>query len=305
MNRTSDANEAAPIFGLAAACSVALALPADWWPVAGAAIILFGGLPHGASDTALAKETWQPLAAQYWREAFIAVYLLAAALTIAVWMEAPRYALAGFLALSAWHFGHDDAAVWGDKSILGRIVRGSLPILGPPALHTGSVGAIFTVLAGPEHPSFGPALAGVLSTAAPVLGILVALQLGRLVASRQRTAAFSLLATGVLLVAFPPWIGFPVYFASIHAWPQMERRREALRIRRRTEYARIVWPYVAGALTIVMLLGMTGMERSDSAVFALFAGLAALTVPHCFVPGLPGQVPTMQRLKRRNEPCRT
>jgi Brp/Blh family beta-carotene 15,15'-monooxygenase len=70
-----------------------------------AAIMLVGGLPHGAFDIALAQAILR-LTARAAAVAFIA-YVGVAATMIVLWHFAPIFALALFLAFSAVHFGDD------------------------------------------------------------------------------------------------------------------------------------------------------------------------------------------------------
>jgi Brp/Blh family beta-carotene 15,15'-monooxygenase len=280
--------------------AVLAALPPTAWPAIAAFLILIGGLPHGASDTALAKTHWRPRLGKSWRGVFLGIYLTTVALVGMSWWVAPEVTLLGFLLLSGWHFGRDDTHAWQDRSTLGPLVRGLLPLTAPTLLFRQDVEAIFSVLAGPGGEEFASSLTGGLQEAA--LPTLALAALGSLQAGASQ-AARSLILAAALLTALPPLIGFPLYFVILHSWPQLERRRAVLGLPDLRTYGQAVWPYVGGGFAVIALLAFGLPDRSPTLIFAVFSGLAALTVPHCFLPALPSRLAPFIPYKERREPC--
>ena len=80
------------------------------WTLAGS--VLFFGLPHGAADwwvmQVAAGPRWH---AGKTRALLATLYVLAALATLLFWFWQPGVALAGFFALTVWHFGSADASV--------------------------------------------------------------------------------------------------------------------------------------------------------------------------------------------------
>ena len=103
-----------------------------------AASLLFCGMPHGAGDLwAMQLAAPRPVWTSRSRRRLIAAYLVASLLTLAVWWWQPTWALAGFLALTAWHFGSADALLLTDGRAGGfawwtqAVARGT-SVLGAP-----------------------------------------------------------------------------------------------------------------------------------------------------------------------------
>lgn len=282
-----------------------LLMPGSWTAYLSAGIVLVGGLPHGASDTALASRSWPEFAGRHWRTIFIALYLLTVAAVFLVWWLVPTAGLTGFIALSAWHFGRDDARVFSDSGWLEPLVRGGLPVTAPALLYTKQVGDLFAVLTGPSHTEFAYGLAGVLSVLSLPLLLLAAVYIVQHKERPRSGGTSSLFVTALVLTAFPPLIGFAVYFAFIHGWPQLELRRRSIGIGSRWSFWMRCWPYIVGGFVVVLVFGLSGAERSSTLSFALFAGLAALTVPHCFLPNLPTRFSLPLSASVRRTRCQT
>lgn len=100
------------------------------------------GLPHGALDLPMAQALW-PLDTIAERARFFAAYLGLAGVIAALWLMAPGFALAAFLAYSALHFSGD----WAADGLLLRIAGGLSAVGAPVVLHTVEAATIFEILA--------------------------------------------------------------------------------------------------------------------------------------------------------------
>lgn len=310
---------------LAAACTV-VAVGAGWsaapiglgWQLAlTAAAVAVLGLPHGAIDHVFARRVLAPRLGRLWPLPFAAAYLALAGAVIAVWLALPAVALAGFLALSAWHFGEEDAAM---APLLppGRrgfeaAARGMLPILLPVAFHPEETGLLFAwLLLGPSPEAVGGALSAAQGATLPAA---LALAAGLAAAAAVREAWTAPVEIAFLTAAFavlPPLLGFALYFCVWHA-PRHSLRAVADLYPGRLGDGLAQFAKDAAGLTLATLVfagiawraagGPDGW--SDATVRVLFIGLAALTVPHALLhavwrPGLaqpshPGEEPDCRK----------
>jgi Brp/Blh family beta-carotene 15,15'-monooxygenase len=231
----------------------------------GFAVLAVGviGLAHGASDLAIVDRSRRP--------AFLGLYGLVAALCLIWWMAAPAVALPAFLLASALHFALEDAPA--DRPFE-RIARGTSLVATPATLHAPALAAIL-------H------LAGLSDRVAPPVVLLLAMAGGAAAAALLgwgivRRDTRLLVGTGALLV-LPPLVGFSLGFLILHAAPQTSERRVRLGCATLTDYLRRVWPILGAAAIIVAGVGALVLRWDPSGVRSLFAGIAALAMPHLLV----------------------
>lgn len=278
-----------------------------------AASVLLFGLPHGAGDwwvlRLAAGERWRG-----WARVFlVGGYVLAALLTLAFWWWQPGWALAGFLALTVWHFGSADALVLlpGRRPMrdaawwLFALGRGLL-VIGTPLAFRPAESAVllepFAALAGEP----GRVGAVVLRGAPPLLWtgaalLTVGLQIakgGRPVWPRDRALTCCFLETGVLLALFrlaPPLLAFACYFVAFHAWRHVLRIEERLHPEGPLPLGRALADFHRRTLPLT-LLALPGLGLIFAVWPALSGGpagwrtayfvlLSALTAPHAMVIG--------------------
>jgi Brp/Blh family beta-carotene 15,15'-monooxygenase len=297
-----------------AAVAGALAAPIGLgWQLAlaGAAVALLG-LPHGAVDHVFARRALEPRLGRIWPVPFAAAYLALAGAVVALWLAAPAVALAGFLALSVWHFGEEDAAlapILPDGGAAPEAVaRGLLPILLPVAFRPEETGLLFAwLLFGPSAEAVGGALAAARAATLPAALALVA-GLGLAAAARRRWPALA--ETGLLAAAFaalPPLPAFAVYFCIWHAPRHTLRVVADLHPGRLADglaaFARDALALTLAALALAAAAWWAAGGPSalgETAVRVLFIGLAALTVPHAALHALrpSSAVPEASRRRR-------
>lgn len=275
-----------PVF-LGLAALIALAWLAVQPSAAGApgvlllgSLVLILGLPHGALDLWIAARQRRFGADGRFTPGgavrFHAEYLTLAALVAAAFALIPILALIGFLMLSLWHFADD----WRGLPAPVRLGCASVVVLVPTLFHPAEVAGIFAAVTGRE------AIGG---TEAPYVFWLVSgwIVVGSIAfacaVDRRAGAETAMLA--VLAAALPPLVFFATYFCLLHG-PRHLMRHGSLVAGPRSRW--VLSAYTLAALGIVVGLGAL-LARGDElsltgdALRAVFAGLAALTVPHAIL----------------------
>nr|WP_246346612.1 Brp/Blh family beta-carotene 15,15'-dioxygenase [Sphingomonas endophytica] len=221
------------------------------------------GMAHGAGDLAVVAPAR--------RRMFLIVYALVSVTTLLWWTMDPAVALPAFLVASAVHFGIEDGA--GDQPIE-RIARGVVLVAGPATFYAPAYAVLLRTAGGASStlPSYTPfvAMAGGAAGA-----VLLALAWQR----RDRHLAGGVAA----LLLMPPLIGFTLGFLILHALPQTTERRDRLGFADTTSYLRAVAPVFGGAILLAALVVALLLRFDTSGVRGLFAGIAALAVPHLLV----------------------
>ena len=188
------------------------------------------GMPHGACDLWALRHlrNSRGLAGRHLGRLELArvvgIYLALAFATLGVWAWNSSAALAGFIAVTVWHFGNGDAWIWADKpgarATLG-IGRGLLVMCAPLALQPAPTRELlgrFAALSGDIQSISW------LWTIAPILlagGVLLQLG-GQIRQGRSARAKWSLLwiESALLLALFaltPPLLAVSCYFMGVHA----------------------------------------------------------------------------------------
>jgi Brp/Blh family beta-carotene 15,15'-monooxygenase len=237
-----------------------------------AALMMLGGLPHGAFDMALASRAFR-----LGRRASLIVlagYLSVAATMALLWAVAPVAALVLFLVISAFHFGED----W--TMIAPRLLRAmaGLSIIAAPAIgQPHAVASLFTLMAGES----GALIARLAITLAPVSLLVTAV--GLAIAWREgfyRWAAAQATAL-VGLMVLPPAAGFTLYFVMLHSPRHLGRLHDMLHGWQPLRIAGYGAAITAVTIGGAALLG-AGFWTGDPARFAAecFRTLAVVAAPH-------------------------
>ncbi|KQN30290.1 MULTISPECIES: Brp/Blh family beta-carotene 15,15'-dioxygenase [unclassified Sphingomonas] len=221
------------------------------------------GMVHGASDLEIVAYRRRP--------AFLALYVSALLVCLWWWIVDPAIALPAFLLASAVHFGLEDAPA---SRSFERMARGISLVATPAVLHVTSLSRILGFAGVPE--SSLPTMVGSLAVAGGIAAGCLAI-IG--VARHDRR----LLAGTTALLVLPPLIGFSVGFLVLHAVPQTEERRDRLQCVTITAYLRAIAPVLIAAVMLVGIVGGLLLRWDPSGVRSLFAGIAALAMPHLLV----------------------
>ena len=250
-------------------------------------VVALVGLPHGGLDGWLAQRSGLVRGV---RELmlFHLAYVLAAAAVAMLWLWQPAATLSAFIAISAWHFAGDWAAL---SSTLRGLV--GVALLGLPAWQWGAaVSMVFEVLAGVG----GLQLAHALSVLGPVFVLVMLTAIWQL--RLQPAAALELSGLTALAILTPPLLFFAVYFCALHSPRQLrlslaiaERAQRRRLLLLAAVYATLAAMGVLAAGFAVMTAGespLAWLRRldPDQGLQMMFIGLAALTVPHMGVAWL-------------------
>lgn len=249
------------------------------WLVAGAVAASFAPLPvqlafailgigvvgmvHGAGDLAVVPRERKIL--------FLAVYGMVSLATLSWWIADPAVALPAFLLASAFHFGIEDAP---NGSHAERVSRGTALIAAPATLHVNGYADLLRLAGGQASilPTFATPIAITGATAGAFL----------LFTAWRRGDARLALGVGALLL-LPPLIGFTVGFLVLHALPQTLERRDRLGCHSTGFYLRTVMPVFVAAVLLAGVIAGLLLHFDPSGIRGLFAGIAALAVPHLLV----------------------
>ena len=239
--------------------------------------ISLAGLPHGAADAWIAKNSG--LANDYRKlTIFFLSYVLTSVLVILFWYIFPVISLAIFLIISSWHFGDDNRL---GLDITTRFCSGFIITSSPSLLHGNDVLYLFDILSGNGS-----------NVVLNLQVIMFFISLGYLaydyIFTRNSSKTITNITNLLLLIALsftlPPLIYFTIYFCCVHSWQHMRR---ILSISNSTDNTNILINSALLTLSVV-LVGITiyfwlvsmGVHINIVNTQILFIGLAALSLPH-------------------------
>lgn len=239
-----------------------------------AVLVVLLGLPHGALDPAVARGAglWQTASGLV---VFSGIYLCVVVFVIIIWTIASGPALAGFLALSAWHFAGD----WKNHLPLIARLSAGVSIVATPALsHGGEVARLFDMLA---SAAWAATLQEILAVIALPSILLCAVSV--LAAKhRSRQAMIEVVMVILLGVMLQPLMYFVVYFCFLHSPRHLIEAATMIGIK--SVRSAVTLTSAATLLTVVgailFFFLMPATSPSITIIQIIFVGLAGLTVPH-------------------------
>ncbi len=248
-----------------------------------AALVAVVGMPHGGLDHRVGRATLRAAAGRYWAFPFAVGYVAVMAAVLAGWVWLPLPTVAGFVFLSAVHFGvaDDEPRTPGGSAL--AIIHGGMvvwvPVLFQPAEFTRLLTWVVPGDRWPEDILFDPSLRAGLWVA---LGTVIARAVVSPPATAVRVAGFA-----VLFAVAPPLIGFAVYFCGWHSVVELLRlARQANSDDPAAGLGRVLvaaWPLSA----VAVLLAVIGWGVASAAgplapgiVQTVFVGLSVVAVPH-------------------------
>ena len=277
MSRTLRAQGA--VFAVTALCGIAMTLllprmSPRFELLTIAVLIAFVGVPHGALDTAFARQRFGLHTFRAW-VVFSLGYVLVMLLVVASWWKMPVVFLTGFLGLSALHFSGDPVS--GTPGIV-RLVQGGAVLVLPAILYPTELTQLFGMLV-------GPGAAGVVApvvSAASVPWACAVMVCITLTWSRSRQMSFELAAVATLACVVPPLLAFAIFFCGMHSARHILRTVSWAQF---TEGRLAIGAVVAPMLGVACLAGVAWMLRGDvplepKVIQLIFVGLASVTVPH-------------------------
>ncbi len=267
-------------------------------------VITFLGIPHGAVDHLVERRLHDIAVASNgpeeqarsseWR--FHTVYVLAMLAVGVVWLVAPAVALAGFLVLSAHHFGQSDLAhlrLGLRRQFAVQVSRGVLLVGLPLVAHLTAVSPTIELLSGADPTSWAWLDGHVVAWSALLIGQHVAV--GAVVAPSMRDRGpvlrevVSVVVLCSLLVVADPLLGFAVYFGLWHSLNHLHVLAAVLgrgsRALSPSDLARRVAPRtaVSAAGLAALVAGAVVAERTDLVVPMILVFVSMLTLPHMVV----------------------
>jgi beta-carotene 15,15'-dioxygenase len=243
-------------------------------PMLAAGIIIVFGLPHGALDVMVAG-MHRDFADRPTLVMFLVQYVATAVVVALVWWQFQAIGLAGFLALSAIHFGGDWSDAYGKAE---RATIGAALLAATTLVHQSQVIAIFGWLAPPAAAGIvGHVLSLTALVAVPVLVIAVLRTF-----NCKPLASCEVIATIACAVLLPPITFFVLYFCLLHSVRHSIEIRTALARHSSTDLARNAAPYalVASAACLAGSAAFLHLSPGQALLSSVFVVLSALTVPH-------------------------
>jgi Brp/Blh family beta-carotene 15,15'-monooxygenase len=236
-------------------------------------LIVLLGVPHGALDPVFAQALPQIKSRASWA-VFVFLYVLLAALVVALWRFAPTFFLFAFLAVSVLHFSGDLAA---GASFFARLFYGGAAIVLPAALHSAELDRLFSLLTGSQSAAW--VVTTLQFMAWPWLAALVVVV--AVSARRDGLLALEILAVSVLTFTASPLLGFTIFFCCMHS-PRHILRTQIYASMTLKRLALVALPPM-----VAVLLAAAGgwyllpdSPIDERILQFLFVALAALTVPH-------------------------
>lgn len=267
------------VFAVIAMCGVAMSLllpkmPPQFELLGIAVLIALVGVPHGALDSAFARQRFGLHTPRAWA-VFSLGYVLLMLIVVALWWMIPVLFLVGFLGLSTLHFSGDPVS--GTPGIV-RLVQGGAVLVLPAIVHLTELTQLFGMLVGPGAAGVVAPIVGAASIpwACAVVVCVVSTW------SRSRQVSFELAAVATLACVVSPLLAFAIFFCGMHsarhilrtvAWVQFTDRRLAV--------GAVVAPMLGVAClgTVAWIVG-GDVPLEPKAIQLIFVGLASVTVPH-------------------------
>lgn len=257
-------------------------------------LILFGGIPHGATDYVIFKNVHIPKFISRKMATFVALYLLMMGFYTAIWWMIPSIGLLIFLGISVFHFGQSNWAYIQFPSAALRIATyvlwGTWVLFFPVVWHfDDSRPIIAELLAVPREavvlPLWGTYIPHTLVIA--TTGLIVALRMRGVITGRNlRDELLNLFILTLCFSQLPLLLGFALYFVGWHSFTsildQIRMYRGILNERyTMANYLRDVWPFSLLAIAFMcgwLFWSYQAQTRIDWAF--LFVFVSIVTLPH-------------------------
>lgn len=267
-------------------------LLAQWQLVLAVALIVLGGIPHGATDYLIFQYLSRPLWGSRQMARFYANYILLMAGYALLWWLLPGLALGLFLLLSMYHFGQSN---WNYVSFENRaaeygayLLWGGFVLLTPIIWHYEAAGAIIQQLTGAPPPVIAKPWREVFCIALLAANLWLAIYL----LARQKVSfkqfadeMANYLVLSLVFVNTPLLLGFAIYFVG---WHSMSSVMDQVRFFRERLGSYTLKDYMAGTLPLSLaaiagLAGIVGVQAGMGMGFRIgvvFVFISVVTLPH-------------------------
>ena len=257
-------------------------------------LILFGGIPHGATDFVIFRHMQMPVLVSRKMATFLGLYIALMGIYSFVWWMVPLLGLLIFLGISVYHFGQSN---WNYISFPSKfqskftyVLWGSWVLFFPVIWHFDEAAPIIGDLLGISPllivlPWSGKALATGLA-GLTLLWIFYQKSLGTLSTNQTRDECINL---GILSFAFtqlPLLLGFALYFVAWHSFSSIldqigSYRKMVDKAYNFRHYLKDVWLFSLMAILFTgvwMTVSFQSEARIDWAF--LFVFISVVTLPH-------------------------
>ena len=251
-------------------------------------LVMSIGTSHGALDHLKGRKVSDALHIES-IVPFYVVYIALAGITFFIWVLAPGFLWAIFLATAAYHFGKEDSEfALPTKSIHHEILfflKGAAVIAAPLLLHRAETLDIFLILN--LDLTANPLVDERILAGALGLSLVASMALGRKKSREVQALLVSdLLAVILLNFALQPLLAFTLYFCLLHSVRHSlsmmlelgEDLRDGLNV-----FVRKALPLTV-VVAVVFLLSFQHIRAeyalNEAVSKVVFVGLAALTFPH-------------------------
>jgi len=241
------------------------------------------GLPHGGLDHRFGRALLRPALGWLWMPAFFTGYLTVMAVVLVGWWLAPLLTLAGFVALSAVHFGTAEADSDSSDGLFRTALFGGMVVWMPAFAQPAEFTQLLTwVVPGghwPQDTLFRPAVRAGL---AALLAIAIPLAFATSLWRGMRVVGFA-----TLFAILPPLVSFLIYFCLWHSGVELYRLARRANPQNvwlgLARVAREAFPLASVSALIIAVAwwaGATDLPLTHGLVRAIFVGLSVVAVPH-------------------------
>lgn len=267
----------APLLFALPILAASLMLPWQGQWVCAVALIVVLGVPHGALDVEIGRTLLRDRVGWAWFPLFAVPYLTLVVVILVAWRLVPEFTLAGFLALSVWHFGTEETGRGGLPALALGGLPVALPVLLQPTATAGVLSAISTVpFAAPPN--------WLVWASWLWLPLMVAWMLRTLSLGRERFLIVPF-ALSIGFAVVPPLVAFTLYFVVVHAPAHTSALIAHPTRAPRVRDSASAWWRALPTTILTVLIGtalwfVTSGEPAVRLVCVTLQLLAALTVPH-------------------------
>lgn len=217
-------------------------------------MILFVGIPHGATDYLIFQQLSRPLWGSRELTRFYMNYIVLMAAFALLWWLLPVLALMVFLGISIYHFGQSN---WNYVSFESKyeaagayLLWGSFVLFVPILWHYDSAAPIIGHIINVPAPAISKPWREMLSIVLLVFNLWLCIYYvlqNRITRKEFMDEVVNLFALALLLINLPLLLGFAVYFVC---WHSLSSMMDQIRFFRKGSENYDVWQYIKNALPL-------------------------------------------------------
>ncbi|MCS6864580.1 MAG: Brp/Blh family beta-carotene 15,15'-dioxygenase [Gemmataceae bacterium] len=248
-----------------------------------AVLVAVVGMPHGGLDHRFGRALLRPALGPQWSIVFVASYLAVMMVVVAGWWWLPGLTVAGFVILSAVHFGLTEDRCDAPIGLVRSALFGGMVVWVPALFWPAEFSRLLTWVI--PHSSGGAEI-----IVAPAFQTMLAAMLPITLAWAFATSLWCGIRVMVFIVLFavtPPLVSFALYFCGWHSGIELYRlSRQANPHNVWSGLARVVRAAIPLASLAVVMIAVGGWvvardrPLTPALVQTIFIGLSVVAVPH-------------------------